>query len=539
MVISWSAYLSPTVRQRTIQAISALSTGGVYPLSLREIARRIRHEDDDSVLASLLRIYAYYLDVGVLYRSMYLLTLLQSGAREADASRRRRQFDSVFNAAARKMDADSPLVIAAIRALVAIVRTLPRRIDGLPNAANTDELAIHGTVQTRSLLGEAVELHTTPGVSPWARGDMNCSKSVLISAACLLETSALATALYEIDGKLGDGVEMLLEHLRRLLVPPPDKGKGKQAKTSEKKPSATDTANNRILTLRCFGVLPPVAWQNGLTEAHMGALMGGVDSTDPTVRKETLRLLSRVDRNLPSMTFESYLEALRTGRGLPLPPNVSPSMSQKQAITEGRIEAACRALETADVLSEGLSDEARGVKLADSVSSISAALSTGDPQLGVWLKGVQAVIGDLQGSSTPFRQSFIETVSKHLASTPSDPTVAVLVTTAAVEYPVAPAKPTIDALVAALPMAGPSVQELVVLALVPLLARLDDRTETTAHVTTALKGVQESAIKHMAKRCEEVVIIIERGLVDTVVQRSKSSAVSSCVPGHADCAAAE
>jgi len=54
----------PTVRQRTIQAISCLSTtGGIYPLSLREIARRIRHEDDDSVLASLLRIFAQSLDV--------------------------------------------------------------------------------------------------------------------------------------------------------------------------------------------------------------------------------------------------------------------------------------------------------------------------------------------------------------------------------------------------------------------------------------------------------------------------------------------
>lgn len=52
----------PIIRQRTIQAISALPSAEC-PLSLREIAKRIRHEDDDSVLASLLRMYAQSLDV--------------------------------------------------------------------------------------------------------------------------------------------------------------------------------------------------------------------------------------------------------------------------------------------------------------------------------------------------------------------------------------------------------------------------------------------------------------------------------------------
>jgi hypothetical protein len=68
------------------------------------------------------------------------------------------------------MDADSPLVIAAIRALVAIVRTLPRQLDGVEGTR--DALVKYATDQTRALLAEAVELHTTPGVSPWARGEL-------------------------------------------------------------------------------------------------------------------------------------------------------------------------------------------------------------------------------------------------------------------------------------------------------------------------------------------------------------------------------
>jgi hypothetical protein len=45
-----------------VQAIAALSSAEA-PLSLREMARRIRHEDDDSVLSALLRLLAQAMDV--------------------------------------------------------------------------------------------------------------------------------------------------------------------------------------------------------------------------------------------------------------------------------------------------------------------------------------------------------------------------------------------------------------------------------------------------------------------------------------------
>lgn len=265
----------------------------------------------------------------------------------------------------------------------------------------------------------------------------------------------------------------------------------------------------------------------------MSALMGGVDSSEPTVRTETLRLLRLADRNLPQLTLDSHLEAVRTGRGLPLPHDVNPSKSEKAAVAEGRAEAACRALEVAGVVSEGLTDEERGERLAETVATISSALRTGNPKHRVWLEGVQTVIADLNASPAVFRRAFLDALARHLASDPADPTAAVLVTTAAVEYPVGDASASIDALIAALPAAAPSVQELVVLALVPLLARLRDRSEATARVVAALKAVADDpgVIRHMAKRCAEVVLIVERDLVDAVVQRSKSRAVSSLRPG--------
>lgn len=422
------------------------------------------------------------------------------------------------------MDADSPLVIAAIRALVAIVRTLPRL---LMKDGRQDELAAHVTIQTRSLLAEAVERHTGPGVSPWARGELLCCND--LTTACLFETSNLAMALFEIDGQLGEGVDILLDHLRTFLLPPHDKGKGRASDSRSdlhKSTTYSDAANNRILALRCFGVLPAASWQDGLTEAHMKALMTGIDGPDSTVRKETLRLLRHVDPNLPSLTLESQLEALRTGEGLPRWPEIP-----RGAVTERRTEAACRALEAVEVLTEGMEDPEHGRELALQVGAISAALRSTDTEGGVWLKGIQTVIATLQASTDTFRRVFIETIAGHLMKDPSDPTAAVLLATAAVEYPVADAATIIGALIAAMPVSAASVQELVVLSVVPILARHRGgaRTATAKSMLNALQDVKELASKHMAKRCVEVALIVERDLVDVVVDRSKSRAVSCFV----------
>lgn len=130
-----------------------------------------------------------------------------------------------------------------------------------------------------------------------------------LTAAYLYDVAILAVATYDVEGIISGPVDQLLEYLRSILVPPADKGKGKGkvpsrshssshsrsnsrslSRTSSQQSVPTlrpaESPNDRIVALRCFGVLPPAVWQSGLAEKHMAALMGGVDSYDSTVRQE-------------------------------------------------------------------------------------------------------------------------------------------------------------------------------------------------------------------------------------------------------------
>lgn len=90
--------------------------------------------------------------------------------------------------------------------------------------------------------------------------------------AHILEACGLAAALYAMDGTNGAGT--LLEFLRRLL---PRKGKEKEGAEPE--------TNTHVFALRCLSLIPGSMWHKGLTEAHMAAIMAGIDSSDATVRR--------------------------------------------------------------------------------------------------------------------------------------------------------------------------------------------------------------------------------------------------------------
>lgn len=120
-----------------------------------------------------------------------------------------------------------------------------------------------------------------PTVSPLPTGQL--------TLACLLESCYLVTALHAADRTMASSG--LLDHLRSLLLGPRDKGKAKARVSSPRKealpiPDKPPNPNTRVLVLRCFAALPAQLWQEGLEEAHMSALMGGVDSPDSTTRRE-------------------------------------------------------------------------------------------------------------------------------------------------------------------------------------------------------------------------------------------------------------
>ncbi|CAK9784742.1 hypothetical protein CC85DRAFT_330882 [Cutaneotrichosporon oleaginosum] len=438
----------PAVRQRTLQALRVL---GAH-VGLKELARRMRREEDVGVLASVVKSFA---------------DALEAGVREENPDRRRRQCDTLFAATARHL-VPSPLLMQLIRALGALVTTLTTLSadDGL-------DLKSHVIERSRALADEIVEVVTAPGAGGWAH-------------ACLLEVCTLVTALHAVDGEPVS--EPLLEHLRGLLL---TKGKGKErpsSRSSLSSPRKSDrlepkpAPNTRVLVLRCLASLPLV-WQEGLTEAHMGALMAGVDSGDSTVRRETLRLLAKVDANLPRLTANSHLDALSS----------APDAVRKE-------EMAQRALEALEIACESEDPPTRARTLATSLARITPHFAH------VWMKGVHAAIGH----ASP---AFIDGLADALLARP-DPTLAVAVATLAVEHD----RPATPALLAALPAAPAEVQELCVLALLPLHGGQE--------AVRTLRKVAEGAIPHIARRCEQVATVLEAGRAWDVVGRAKSRALT-------------
>lgn len=206
---------------------------------------------------------------------------------------------------------------------------------------------------------------------------------------------------------------------------------------------------------------------------------------------QTLRLLAKVDPNLPSLTLKSHLSSFS-------------SLSSQE-----REKVGTRALEAVEIASEPLSSSARAKALAEGLASITASFPA------VWLKGVHAAIGYL--SSPSLRAPFLDSMAESLLSTPADPTLAVILATLAVEYDRA-SSDVVSALLAALPTSEASVQELIVLALIPL--------EGGARAIETLKKVAESAIPHIGRRCNQVATVLEKGRGWDVVGRAKSRAVS-------------
>lgn len=100
----------------------------------------------------------------------------------------------------------------------------------------------------------------------------------------------------------------------------------------------------------------------------------------------------------------------------------------------------------------------------------------------------------------------------------SNPTLAVILATLATEYD-RQSSDVVPALLRALPESEPSVQELIVLSLVPL--------HGGARAIDVLKKVGEGAIPHIGRRCAQVALVLERGLGWDVVGRAKSRAVGT------------
>lgn len=102
----------------------------------------------------------------------------------------------------------------------------------------------------------------------------------MLTPAHLLEASALAAALYVTSGSVD--AEPLLAHLRNLLVP---RSKGKSTRSPSKTEPKGPDGNTHVFVLRCLSLLPSAVWQPGLRDEHFSVIMGGTESSDPTIRR--------------------------------------------------------------------------------------------------------------------------------------------------------------------------------------------------------------------------------------------------------------
>lgn len=157
-----------------------------------------------------------------------------------------------------------------IRALVAIVRSLPSQ-------SILDDLATHVLQKSRSLLAAIVDRITDQGQPKWAVGDFEVFAQFGLAAPCHLELCTLVSELHAF-GSAGSGGDAVLSHIRRLL--------DVKGKSRLQDPAPLGSPNAHISILKCLRRLPLQLWQEGLEEAQMAAIMGGIKHGDASVRRE-------------------------------------------------------------------------------------------------------------------------------------------------------------------------------------------------------------------------------------------------------------
>lgn len=149
-------------------------------------------------------------------------------------------------------------------------------------------------------------------------------------------------------------------------------------------------------------------------------------------------------------------------------------------------EDAEKALEAVQIEAEGLPPSERGRKLALGTARISRALGDQD----VWIQGVQYLLGVLHAGND-LRTAYTDALAEEVGG---NATMTVLLASSATEHTPKQNHKIVEALLDALPSVPASVQEIVIIALVPLCA-----TTPSQHAPEVLRSVGKSASDHIAK----------------------------------------
>ncbi|WWD21853.1 hypothetical protein CI109_106341 [Kwoniella shandongensis] len=483
----------PAVRQRTFQALQALHLpssatdmeNGSFPSSMSKLIKALLHEQDQSVLA-------------VLFKLIH--RVLEIGAHRIENEEEREYIVEKVLEVARKGDIlpQGQIALDVMRLLRTILNT-------------------SGSVS--SVLVERVEEWTGARLE----GLTSCKRW---EGAFLVEACHLSSYIEAVSARC-------LPLISKLLHPEPT------SPSSSTSLPTLPSPNDHVLALRCLSSLPTTAWDGRLGEREMSVIMEGVNSADDTVRRTTIRLLNRLSPDLSEMVLGGYLDSLKSSTNLSLPSSLSLNLSVEEKIGLGRRETATRGLEVVDVV-----NSKNGRKFAEGVIKVVTALDGGERS--VWEEGVRIVLDILRYGSRDFQEDFTTSLFDRLSSRPAQDTnsnsntLLVISTTAVCEYisPIqADRKRAIEVLLSGLESTTPNVQELILVALVSLLAGMKDST-SEARVVDGMKKLANTGTKYIQKRCTTIVEIVGQGLTSLVVERAKSRSLpdilSALIAIHAE-----
>ncbi|WVQ81698.1 hypothetical protein IAT38_003823 [Cryptococcus sp. DSM 104549] len=463
----------PSVRQKVLEAIIGLHVSSAsdrgddsstFPLSISKITKLLGQEKDPSVFAVCLRA---------------LKLLLQTHQFESDIEKEQ------------------------------LVDYLIDTAEGISGVASLEHLRVLGVVIERSPSSPTAN----DRVAEWLQRRLRkATSSDVWKGAYLFEVCRISKELPAIAA-------YAVPHITRLLRSPTSPG-------SSNSPPELPSPNEHVLALRCLSLLPTASWDGALGEGEMGVIMEGVNSSDDTIRRLTVRLLYTLSPPLSEMIFTSYIDALDSSNNLSLPLHLPPNISLEEKLRLGRQETASRALEAAEVTSDD------GAALAKQVGRLLEAMELGNNETGVWEEGLRRVLEHVQGQSPSYKSQFTQSLLATLPSSTSitssaGNTMIVICATLACEFTPsdqAERNRAIESLSAALPSASPSVQEIVLVALVVLVGGVEDveRKDACKKLVDSVRSVGRSASSFLKKRCGQAIIVAENDLFDDVMRQAKS-----------------
>ncbi|KAJ7251814.1 ARM repeat-containing protein [Mycena haematopus] len=274
------------------------------------------------------------------------------------------------------------------------------------------------------------------------------------------------------------------------------------------------SVNDQYIFLSCLGCLYPEMWAGTntdipavLDEREVERVMEFLDSSDPVIRRKTLRILNSIDPNIVNSYYSQSLQTLPADLNL-----------------KGISEYTTRLLEVLELQTEG-DGELYGRQLAGLFNRMEAH-SPRYAQLIVE-SAVEMVLFLLRSAPMPFQIGCVTTLVTSIANGEFfGQTMMVIVSALATEYAGKLAVPPPDVLrglAARLPLCSLAVQDACLLTMLRISAECE---QVPSEVGIAIRDLGNQSRRHIRQRCEEFTTLsAQREVLRHIIQRAHSSSL--------------